>query len=121
MMMFVLPGIFAVTGVNFPIGVLIYWLTSNAWAMCQQFFIIRNMPATGTEASKAYEQRMRRKGKWVEPKKETPAATEQPRTGPRQQPKPKSRQQRGGAPIAGPKGTSPQKTNPPSWRRKNPS
>src|SRR5690625_4037439 len=72
MMMWVLPGIFAVTGVNFPIGVLIYWLTSNVWAMGQQFFIIRNMPAPGTDAYKAYEERMRRKGKWVEPKKETP-------------------------------------------------
>lgn len=120
MMMWVLPGIFAVTGVNFPIGVLIYWLTSNVWAMCQQFFIIRNMPAPGTEAAKAYEERMRRKGKWVEPKKETPAAAEEPRTGQRQQPKRKSRQQRGGAPIAGPKGTSPKKPNPPSGGSKKP-
>jgi len=107
MMMWILPGIFAVTGVNFPIGVLIYWLTSNVWAMGQQFFIIRNMPAPGTAAAKAHEERLRRKGKWKEPEpKETPAAQQQ--TGQRQQPKRKSRQQRSGAkPIAGPKGTSP--------------
>ena len=108
MMMWILPGIFAVTGVNFPIGVLIYWLTSNVWAMCQQFFIIRNMPAPGTEAAKAYEERMRRKGKWKEPEKPTPATTTEPRTGQRQQPKRKSRQQRGGT-IPGPKGTAPNK------------
>src|SRR5690625_3221625 len=112
MMMWVLPGIFAVTGVNFPIGVFIYWLNSNVWAMCQQFFIIRNMPAPGTEAAKAYEERMKRKGKWVEPKKETPAASAEPRVGQRQQPKRKSRQQRGGGAIAGPKGTTPNKPKP---------
>jgi len=110
MMMWVLPGIFAVTGVNFPIGVLIYWLTSNVWAMGQQFFIIRNMPAPGTDAYKAYEERMRRKGKWVEPKKETPPPSQEPRGGQRQQPKRKSRQQRSGPAIAGPKGGRP---NPP--------
>src|SRR5690625_96544 len=120
MMMWILPGIFAVTGVNFPIGVLIYWLTSNVWAMRHQIFILRNIPAPVTDASKHHEQRMRRKGKWVEPKKETPAATEEPRTGQRQQPKRKSRQQRGGAPIAGPKGTRPKKPNPPSGGSKNP-
>src|SRR5690625_7333800 len=60
------------------------------------------------------------KGKWVESKKETPAATEEPRTGQRQQPKRKSRQQRGGAPIAGPKGTSPKKPNPPSGSSQRP-
>src|SRR5690625_503732 len=107
MMMWILPGIFAVTGVNFPIGVLIYWLTSNLWAMGHQFFILRNIPAPVTDASKHHEQRLRRKGKWKEPEpKETSAAQQQ--TGQRQQPKRKSRQQRSGAkPIAGPKGRSP--------------
>lgn len=112
MMMWVLPGIFAVTGVNFPIGVLLYWLTSNVWAMGQQFFIIRNMPAPGTEAYKQYEARMRAKGKWKEPEKPQVTTSEAPRTGQRQQPKRKSRQQRTGGGIPGPKGTAPQKKQP---------
>src|SRR3954471_18483128 len=33
MLMYVLPLIFAVSGINFPIGVLIYWLTTNLWSM----------------------------------------------------------------------------------------
>ncbi|MDR2252334.1 MAG: membrane protein insertase YidC [Bifidobacteriaceae bacterium] len=49
-MLVAMPVIFAVTGVNFPIGVLIYWLTTNLWSMGQQFIVIRNMPSPGSEA-----------------------------------------------------------------------
>ena len=41
----VLPLVFAISGVNFPIGVLIYWFVTNVWSMCQQFHVIRRMPA----------------------------------------------------------------------------
>ena len=34
-----LPVIFGVGGIVFPIGVLIYWTTTNLWTMGQQFFI----------------------------------------------------------------------------------
>ena len=50
MLMYIFPVIFAVTGVNFPIGVLIYWVTTNLWSMGQQFYVIRNNPAPGSEA-----------------------------------------------------------------------
>jgi YidC/Oxa1 family membrane protein insertase len=56
-LLYVLPLVFAVGGVAFPIGVLIYWTTSNLWTMCQQFYVIRNNPAPGTPAFKAKEQR----------------------------------------------------------------
>jgi YidC/Oxa1 family membrane protein insertase len=36
MILYVLPFIFAVGGVLFPIGVLIYWTTSNLWTLAQQ-------------------------------------------------------------------------------------
>ena len=49
--------VFAVGGIAFPIGVLIYWTTSNLWTMGQQFYVIRNNPAPGTPASKAKEER----------------------------------------------------------------
>ncbi|MGI4893680.1 MAG: membrane protein insertase YidC [Janthinobacterium lividum] len=50
MMLYVLPVIFAVSGVNFPVGVLLYWLTTNVWSMGQQFFVIRRMPNPGSVA-----------------------------------------------------------------------
>ena len=61
MMMYLFPLIFAFSGVNFPIGVLIYWTTTNLWSMGQQFYVIRNMPAPGSEAEKKYNERMERK------------------------------------------------------------
>lgn len=62
-LLYALPIIFAVTGVNFPLGVLIYWTVSNLWTMGQQFFVIRRMPAPGSPAEKALEERRMAKGK----------------------------------------------------------
>jgi YidC/Oxa1 family membrane protein insertase len=62
-LLYVLPLVFAVSGVNFPIGVLIYWFTTNLWSMCQQFYVIRRMPAPGSSAEKALHARLERKGK----------------------------------------------------------
>ena len=52
-LLYVFPLIFAVSGVNFPIGVLLYWLTTNLWSMGQQFYVIRRMPAPGSAAEEA--------------------------------------------------------------------
>lgn len=62
-MLYLFPVIFAVSGVNFPIGVLIYWLVTNVWTMGQQFYVINRMPAPGSPAEKALEERRRRRGK----------------------------------------------------------
>ncbi len=62
-LIYVLPIMFAVFGVNFPLGVLIYWTTTNLWTMGQQFYVIRSMPAPGSPAEKAMEERRRAKGK----------------------------------------------------------
>lgn len=64
-LLYALPLVFAVTGVNFPLGVLVYWTASNLWTMCQQFYVIRAMPAPGSPAEKALEQRRLAKGKPV--------------------------------------------------------
>jgi YidC/Oxa1 family membrane protein insertase len=37
----VLPVLFAVSGIAFPIGVLVHWTTSNLWPLCQQLYVIR--------------------------------------------------------------------------------
>ena len=56
-LLYVFPLIFAVSGINFPIGVLIYWFTTNLWSMGQQFWVIRNNPQPGTPAYEAREAR----------------------------------------------------------------
>jgi YidC/Oxa1 family membrane protein insertase len=63
LLLYILPVIFAVSGVNFPIGVLIYWLTTNLWSMGQQFYVIRRMPAPGSPAEKALAERRAKRGK----------------------------------------------------------
>ncbi|HEY3603767.1 MAG TPA: membrane protein insertase YidC [Sporichthyaceae bacterium] len=60
MMMYLFPIMFGVFGINFPVGVLLYWLVSNFWSMGQQLYVIRRMPAIG---SPAYDAMMKRKGK----------------------------------------------------------
>ena len=57
MMLYLFPVIFAVGGINFPIGVLLYWLASNLWTMGQQFYVIRRNPAPGTPAYESWEAR----------------------------------------------------------------
>ncbi|MEP6816128.1 MAG: YidC/Oxa1 family membrane protein insertase, partial [Marmoricola sp.] len=105
MLLYVLPVVFAVGGIAFPIGVLLYWTTSNLWTMSQQFYVIRNNPSPNTEASRAKEkrdaERARKKGL---PPGDTDGASngdgspEPPATPPkgvqRQQPKKQSRNQR---------------------------
>jgi YidC/Oxa1 family membrane protein insertase len=62
MMLYILPIVFGVGGINFPIGVLIYWTTTNVWTMGQQFFVIRRMPTPGSPAAKALAERRAAKG-----------------------------------------------------------
>ena len=66
MLLYLMPLFFAISGVNFPIGVLLYWTTTNIWSMCQQFYVIRRMPAPGSLAEKALQERRAKRGKPVE-------------------------------------------------------
>jgi YidC/Oxa1 family membrane protein insertase len=104
-LLYIMPLMFIFSGVTFPIGVLIYWLTTNLWSMGQQFYTIRRMPAPGSPAEKALEDRRLKSGK--EHKKfsipglshddeavevqDTPAVEDKPKSGQRQQPKRKKR------------------------------
>jgi YidC/Oxa1 family membrane protein insertase len=97
MLLYVLPVVFAVGGIAFPIGVLVYWTVSNLWTMAQQFYVIRNNPAPGTPAAKAKEERDRAKGKL--PATEAAAASpavvvEEAPQPPRQQPQRQTKAQR---------------------------
>ncbi|PJJ57652.1 YidC/Oxa1 family membrane protein insertase [Mumia flava] len=93
MLLYILPFVFAVGGIAFPVGVLIYWTTSNAWTMGQQFYVIRNNPAPGTPAFEAKHARDVKKGKITTPEPE-PAPVDEDAQIRRQQPKKQSRQQR---------------------------
>ena len=104
-LLYLMPLMFVFSGVSFAIGVLLYWLTTNLWSMGQQFYTIRRMPAPGSPAEKALEQRRLKSGK--EHKKFTiPGLTHEsepeeiqdsavietkPQSGQRQQPKRKKR------------------------------
>jgi YidC/Oxa1 family membrane protein insertase len=113
MLLYVLPVVFAVGGIAFPIGVLVYWTTTNLWTMGQQFYVIRRNPAPGTLAFDAKLKRDRAKGR-IEEVREEEAIEEavRPVQQQRQQPKRQSRQQRkrsggGGSPSeSGPSSSS---------------
>ncbi|MGW5867353.1 membrane protein insertase YidC [Streptomyces sp. NPDC055239] len=60
MLMYVFPIMFAVFGINFPVGVLVYWLTTNLWTMCQQMFVIRRNPTPGSKAQAAFLERLQK-------------------------------------------------------------
>lgn len=97
LLLYVLPVVFAVGGIAFPIAVLFYWTTSNIWTMGQQFYVIRNNPAPGTAAAKAKEERDRAKaakhGKPTEIETVVEPEPEQ-RPAQRQQPKKQTKKQR---------------------------
>jgi len=99
LLLYVLPVVFAVGGIAFPVGVLFYWTTSNLWTMGQQFYVIRNNPAPGTAAAKAKADRDRAKAARhghgvVEAAPATEVAETENRPATRQQPKKQSREQR---------------------------
>ena len=96
MLLYLFPIIFAVGGIYFPLGVLIYWLATNTWTMVQQFIVIRNMPAPGSKAEKEMQARYAKKGralpKHMQPKAEEEAPVK--KGGQRQQPISKNRQKK---------------------------
>lgn len=113
MLLYILPVVFAAGGVAFPLGVLIYWTTSNLWTMGQQFYVIRNNPVPGTPAAKAKLERDRRHGKNVAEDVATEVAVEEaPKPIVRQQPKNQPRSQR--------KKPNPQGKNRPQGKKKPP-
>lgn len=96
MLMYFLPLAMVFSGVAFPLGVVFYWFVSNFWTMVQQFVVIRNMPNPGSDADIARLERLRRKGKLVEPEAIVEAEALPGKSGQRQQPTSKNRQKKKG-------------------------
>ena len=98
LLLYVLPLVFAVGGIAFPIGVLLYWTTSNLWTMGQQFYVIRNNPAPNTEAFRAKEKRDAEKARAAGPARaggdgDREPASRRPRSRDRSRPAAPQRQQ----------------------------
>ena len=49
----IMPLMFGVFGIFFPAGLVVYWTTSNAWQIGQQYFMLKNRPTAETLAAKA--------------------------------------------------------------------
>jgi YidC/Oxa1 family membrane protein insertase len=99
LLVYVFPLMFAVFGINFPIGVLIYWMTTNIWSMGQQWYVIRNNPAPGSLAFTEWEERQARKAAKKSGGGAPTVVEEAPEAEPkvvRNQPKRKPRSQRKG-------------------------
>ena len=96
-MLYVFPVIFAVSGVNFPVGVLIYWSTTNLWTFGQQYYVIKRNPTPG---SPAYEELMKKRTlkdneNGVAPTTEEPGTTQvDPTAKQRQQPSKKKKKKK---------------------------
>ena len=85
-MLYAFPVIFAITGVNFPIGVLIYWSTTNLWTWGQQFYVIKRNPTPGSPAYEELHKKRNKKNGIVE-ETSGDVQTEDEIKGQRQQPK----------------------------------
>lgn len=68
MMLYVFPAMYLFMGISIPVGVLVYWFTSNVWTLGQQWLLIRNNPTPNTPAFIEWEERLLAKGK--DPKQE---------------------------------------------------
>jgi len=90
-MLYAFPLIFAISGVNFPIGVLIYWSTTNIWTWGQQFYVIKRNPTPGSPAFLELQQKRAKQSGVVEGTTESSEGETAEEKGQRQQPKKKKK------------------------------
>ena len=108
MLLYILPVVFAVSGIGFPIGVVLYWCVTNLYSAVQQSIVIRSLPAPGSPAEKEMEARKLKKAQRTaertgrplhevlgQPEPEAPAAVEpvvrqQPKRKPKSKRKPRT-------------------------------
>ena len=94
-MLYLFPVIFAISGVNFPVGVLIYWSTTNFWTWGQQYYVIKRNPTPGSPAFEELERKRAKKSGVVEPDPSDPATPPvEEAKGQREQPKKKKKKKK---------------------------
>jgi YidC/Oxa1 family membrane protein insertase len=93
-MLYLFPVIFAISGVNFPVGVLIYWSTTNFWTWGQQYYVIKRNPTPGSPAYEELQKKRAAKAKAegvVENEIDQPEGEKPEVAGQRKQPKKKKK------------------------------
>jgi len=91
-MLYAFPLIFAFSGVHFPVGVLIYWSTTNLWTWGQQFYVIKRNPTPGSPAYEELQRKRNKKSGVVESEEpQSSEGTTIEEKGQRQQPKKKKK------------------------------
>jgi YidC/Oxa1 family membrane protein insertase len=94
-MLYLFPLIFAISGVNFPVGVLIYWSTTNFWTWGQQYYVIKRNPTPGSPAFEELERKKAKKSGIVETDQDDPSAPSVEEVkGQREQPKKKKKKKK---------------------------
>ena len=94
-MLYLFPLIFAISGVNFPVGVLIYWSTTNFWTWGQQYYVIKRNPTPGSPAFEELERKKAKKSGVVEPDPNDPTTPSVEEVkGQREQPKKKKKKKK---------------------------
>jgi YidC/Oxa1 family membrane protein insertase len=94
-MLYLFPLIFAISGVNFPVGVLIYWSTTNFWTWGQQYYVIKRNPTPGSPAFEELERKKAKKRGVVEPDPSDPSTPPVDEVkGQREQPKKKKKKKK---------------------------
>jgi YidC/Oxa1 family membrane protein insertase len=53
MMLYIMPVFLTVLGFQLPVGVLVYWVTTNLWQMGQQWYMLRQMDRADQQAKEA--------------------------------------------------------------------
>jgi YidC/Oxa1 family membrane protein insertase len=92
-MLYAMPVLLTVFGINFPAGVLLYWVTTNLWTMGQQYVMFRRVGETapGTAASATSQPTSKKDG--VDTKKavleDSGATGQKPASAPKGAPTPK--------------------------------
>ena len=94
-MLYLFPLIFAISGVNFPVGVLIYWSTTNFWTWGQQYYVIKRNPTPGSPAFEELERKRAKKSGIVESDPNDPSTPSvEEIKGQREQPKKKKKKKK---------------------------
>ncbi len=97
-MMYMAPA-FGLFGLAMPVGVLVYWVTSNVWTMVQQHILYRNQPLPGEGGESGKGATSKGSAKGMLGRKKAPEPAPEPKEQPkieRKQPKKKTRSKRGG-------------------------
>jgi YidC/Oxa1 family membrane protein insertase len=107
----IFPLMFLVFGVGFPAGLILYWTTSNAWQIGQQYFMLKTRPTAEemAERAKAKPQKAEKKGFMASMMER---AEQQRKLRGTDTPRPGEKRPRNPKPGSNPKGSNPKGSNP---------